>query len=118
MKDKKPLQEMLRETWMNALGVLHTAEGELSRVAARWIDLLGKPKEGAQQWAQDLQQRMRRNREVFEQKVEEGVRTAAERVRVPLVHEVSVLRARVEKLSERIDQEAARRRERRAQRGQ
>ena len=109
-RGEKKLSELLRETWMGALGVLSSAEHEIARATSRLVEILGRPKEEAQHLAQELQGRVRRNRAELERRVEEGVRVAAERLRSPLASEIAALRGRVEKLSVRLEEELRRRR--------
>jgi len=112
VKDKKPLQDALRETWMSALGVLSSAESELLRVTSRLTEMLGHPAEEAQHLAQELQIRVRKNRALLERRVEESVRLVAERMRLPLAGEIADLRARLERASARLEEQLERRRRR------
>ena len=112
MKDKKPLGELLRETWLNAMGLVSSAEAEASRVTSRLVEILGRPKEEAQHLAQELQTRVRKNREELDRRVHEAVKTASDRLRNPLANEVAQLRQRIEQLNDRIEEAARRRRER------
>ena len=112
MKDKKPLSELLRETWLNAMGIVSSAEAEVSRATSRLVEILGRPKEEAQHFAQELQARVRKNREELDKRVQEAVKTASDKLRNPLANEVAQLRQRIEQLNDRIDEAARRRRER------
>jgi polyhydroxyalkanoate synthesis regulator phasin len=112
MKDKKPLGELLRETWLNAMGLVSSAEAELSRATSRLAEILGRPKEEAQHLAQELQARVRRNREELDRRVHDAVHTVSEKLSHPLANEVAQLRQRIEQLNARLDEAARRRRER------
>jgi polyhydroxyalkanoate synthesis regulator phasin len=109
LKDKRALSDVLRETWMSALGVLSSAESEVSRLTARIVEILGRPREEAQHLAHELQSHIRGNRAALERRVEEAVRSAADRLLGSLASEVAQLRRRVEELQGRIDEQARRR---------
>ena len=112
MKDKKPLGELLRETWLNAMGIVPRAEAEVSKATAQLAEMFGRRKEEAQHLAQELQNRVRKNREELESRVQEAVKNASDRLRNPLANEVEKLRQRMEQLNECIEEAARRRRER------
>jgi polyhydroxyalkanoate synthesis regulator phasin len=105
-RDKRALHDILRDTWMSALGVFSSAEAELNRATHRLAEVVGRPKEEAQHLAQELSGRMRKNRAALERKVEESVRSVAERLRGALSGQVAELRARVERLQARIEEHA------------
>src|SRR5690349_18701181 len=111
VSDKRPLSDLLRETWMSVLGVISSAESELGRLAGRWIEIVGHPKEEAQNLVQELQQRMRANRLALERRVEEGVRAATDRLFEPVVADLDRLKARLDVIDSRLA-EARRRKER------
>src|SRR5262245_27756285 len=103
--DKKSLQQTLRETWMSALGVLTSAEGELQRATQRLLDSVGlRDAPGiARTTVGELMARVKRNREVLERRVDEGVKAAVHRIRQPILDELVTLRSRVEQLQQRIE---------------
>src|SRR6185503_18202590 len=81
--ERKTLQQSLRETWMGALGVLSGAEHEVSRAAQRVLESMGLSGEGehtVKDAVHDLVERVRRNRDAFERRVDEGVKAAVARV--------------------------------------
>jgi polyhydroxyalkanoate synthesis regulator phasin len=86
---RRPLQEVLRERWMSALGVLSNPE--------------------AQAFVEEIQRRIQQNRDQIERRVEEGVSGVTDRLRSPLAAEIGELRARVERVAERIEEQLRRR---------
>lgn len=120
--ERKSLQQSIRDTWLGALGVLSDAEAELSRTAQRVLESVGlREGEGAQalgepgreslrETARELVDRVRRNREALERRVDEGVRMAVARVHRPLALELANLRERVEQAQRRLEALAPRRR--------
>ena len=108
---KKTLQQALKETWMSALGAVSGVEGEMHKATSRVIETLGLPRDEAGKLATgELLARVRRNTEVLEQRVDEGVRSAVHRLRQPIVIELAALRARLEKVQRAVDKLAHRRR--------
>ncbi|MSP63531.1 MAG: hypothetical protein EXR72_24945 [Myxococcales bacterium] len=102
---KRPLQKALRETWMHALGVITGAEGEVARAAHRVLEAVGLSTDAeAKGPTRELFARFRRNRALFEQRVDEGVKAAVARVRLPLAQEIALLRGRVEKLQKSVEE--------------
>lgn len=110
---KKSLQQSVRETWMSALGVVTGVEGEVARATGRLLDSLGLPRDEAGHLAAgEIVARIRRNRDELERRVDEGVRSAVGRVRLPIAQEIAALRLRVERLQSKVEELAHRRRKR------
>jgi hypothetical protein len=99
--EKRTLQQSLRETWMGALGVLSGAEG----AAHRLLESVG-----AEAKAAELLARVKRNRELIEQRIDDGVKQAVARVRQPFVQRIADMRGRVERLQHAVDEFARKRR--------
>jgi hypothetical protein len=111
--EKRTLQQSLRETWMHALGAVSGAPGEVAKAAQRMLESLGlKADEAGEREGPigELYARVKRNREALERRVDEGVRSAVQRVRQPIVQEIAQLRGRVERLQRSLE-EFRRRRE-------
>ena len=106
---KRSAEELLRELWLGALGALSTAEGELHRLRER----LREATVGDEGLAADLLTRIRQSGEQLERRVDEGVRAALARATPPLSAEIAALNDRLNRLGQRIDEEARRRAERR-----
>jgi hypothetical protein len=101
--DLRSLQQAAKEAWLSVLGVVTTAESELHKATARLLETLGLPPE-SDNMAAELMARMRKNRDEFERRVDEGVRAAVARLRAPIDKEIASLRARLERISARLDQ--------------
>ncbi len=103
--EKRSLQQSLRETWLHALGVLGGAEQEATRAAQRVLESIGlAPDAEGKTLVGELMQRVRRNREAFERRVDEGVKAAVARVRQPFVQEIASLRGRLEKVQRSVEE--------------
>jgi len=93
-------ENKLQQAWMNLLGVFTTAEHRL-------MESLGLNPENP--LGVELIARMKKNRDEFERRVDEGVKTALSRVRAPIDKELATLKARVEKIQTRIEEQKAKR---------
>lgn len=107
--DRKSLQQALRDTWMSALGVLSGAEAEIAKTAHRLIESVGGEASGA---AKEFVERVKKNREAFEHRVEEGVKAAVARAHKPIAKELQSLRDRIEAVQKRVEELARKRHER------
>ncbi len=101
---KRTLQQSVRETWLSALGVISGAEESAKSAAQRVLESvgLGGSAEG-KTVAGELVARVKRNRELIERRIDEGVKRAVARVRQPFVQEIATLKGRVEKLGRSVE---------------
>ncbi len=91
-------ENKIHQAWMNLLGVFSTAERTL-------MESLGLNPENP--LGVELLARMKKNREEFERRVDEGVKTAVAKVRAPIDKEIAVIKSRVEKIQTRMDKRKA-----------
>jgi hypothetical protein len=98
--DPKSIPQSFRDAWLSVLGVFTSAEAEVHK---RILEAFNLP-EGAHLGA-ELLARMRKNREEFERRVDEGVKTAVAKVRAPIDKELATLKTRMEKLQARIEEQ-------------
>src|SRR5437867_12562027 len=102
---KRTLQQSLREAWMNVLGTVSGVEGEAARALHRVLESVGLASDAeGKSAASELLARVKKNRELFERRVDEGVRSAVQRVRQPILQEIASLRGRVERLQRSIEE--------------
>ena len=97
--EKRTVQETFRHAWLALTGALSSAESEVQK---RLYDALGVPPDA--NLAEELRNRMRRNREELERRVDEGVRAAVAKVRAPIDRELATLRQRLERLQEKVEE--------------
>lgn len=95
-----PENNKLHQAWMSVLGVFTSAEHRL-------METLGLNPDNP--LGVELLARMKKNREEFERRVDEGVKTAVAKVRAPIDKELAMLRSRVEKIGQRIDEQKLKR---------
>jgi hypothetical protein len=103
-KEKRTPLQAVRDAWMALTGVIQSAESEVQR---RFYESLGVPPDG--NLAAELMSRVKKNREEFERRVDEGVKAAVAKVRAPIDKEIASLKERVEKLGARVDAERQKR---------
>ena len=110
--ERRSLQQSLRETWTGARGVISGAEAEATRAAHRALESVGLHVESEAQAVKDalheLVERVRKNREELERRVDEGVKAAMARVHRPLADELRELRGRIEVVQKRVEHLASR----------
>ncbi|MCU1280510.1 MAG: hypothetical protein JWM53_4056 [bacterium] len=99
-KDSKrtPVAAM-RDAWMALTGAIATAETEVQK---RFYETLGVSPEA--NLGAELMARVKKNREEFERRIDEGVKAAVAKVRAPIDKEIASLKERVEKLQAKVDQ--------------
>jgi hypothetical protein len=88
----------MREAWMALTGALTAAESEVQK---RFYESLGLAPDA--NLSAELMSRVKKNREEFERKIDEGVKAAVAKVRAPIDKEIASLKERVEKLQQKVD---------------
>jgi hypothetical protein len=91
-------ENKIHQAWMSVLGVFTSAERSL-------MESLGLNPDNP--LGAELLQRVKKNREDFERRVDEGVKTAVARVRAPIDKEIATIKSRVEKIQSRLDKRKA-----------
>ncbi len=99
-KDPKrtPISAM-RDAWLALTGAVSAAEHEVQK---RFYETLGVSPDA--NLGEELMARVRKNREEFERRIDEGVKAAVARVRAPIDKEIASLKERVEKLQQKVEQ--------------
>ncbi len=100
--DPRTIQQTMREAWLSVLGVFSSAEAEVQKATHKLFEAIGVPEGG--DIREELMARMRKNREEFERRIDEGVKSAVAKVRAPIDKEIATLKSRVEKLQARIEE--------------
>ncbi len=102
--EKKPepknLQQIIREAWMSAMS---SAEAEWQKATTRMMEALGVPEGG--NLRDEIVARVKKQREEFERRVDDGVRTAMQKVRAPIDKELATLKSRVEQIQTKIEEQ-------------
>lgn len=97
------IQQMFKEAWSNALAGVNAAEQEAEKVFARLADVAGFSPEEVRRHAREFGERLTSQRKDLERAIDDAVRRAASRFRVPTREEIDALRKRVEDVSARVE---------------
>ena len=91
-------ENRLKSAWLSVLGAITSAEHRL-------MEQLGLNPDNP--LGVELLARMKKNREEFERRIDEGVKTAVARVRAPIDKEIATIKSRVEKIQSKLDKRKA-----------
>jgi poly(hydroxyalkanoate) granule-associated protein len=101
--DRRPVVEALERMWAQAVTAMSSVEDEAARVVQRAQTVAGWSQDEVRRQMSDLAERLAAQRRELEQGLEERVRGALQRLRVPKREEVQALTARVERVAERLE---------------
>ena len=101
-REKRPLAETFERLWGQALLAVSTAEEEAGRVVQRVTGAAGWSPDEVRRHARELTERLVSQRRDLERNVEEGVRRALGRMKLPRREELQEVSVRLERVAERI----------------
>ncbi|MCI0670345.1 MAG: phasin family protein [Myxococcaceae bacterium] len=102
-KDRKSPGEVFERLWGQALLAVSAAEEEATRAVQRAAELAGSSQEEVRRQVREFSDRLAGHRKDLERNVEEGVRTALARLRLPRRDELQELHGRLDRLSQRLE---------------
>lgn len=102
-RERRQIPEAFEKVWSQALLAMSTAEEEASRVMSRVADLSGWSQEEVRRHLREFSERLLAQRRDLERNVEEGVRRALLRLRVPRREELAALSSRLDDLGKRVE---------------
>ena len=97
------IQELFKEAWSQALAGVNAAEQEAEKVFARLADAAGFTTDDVKRHAREFGERLTSQRRELEKGIDEAVRKAASRFRVPSQADIEALRKRLDAIDERVD---------------
>lgn len=100
---ERQLQEMFKEAWSQALVGINTAEQEAEKVLQRIADAAGFSPEDVKRHAREFGERLGAQRKEIERSIDDAVRKATVRFKLPTREEIDGLRQRVDAISARLD---------------
>ncbi len=103
LKDKRPVVEALERMWAQAVTAVSSVEDEAARVVQRAQTVAGWSQDEVRRQMAELAERLAAQRKELEQGLEERVRGALQRLRVPRRDEVQELVARLDRVAERLE---------------
>lgn len=97
------IQTLFKEAWSNALAGVNAAEQEAEKVLGRIADVAGFSPEEVRRHAREFGERLANQRREVERAVDDAVRRAANRFRIPSREDLEALQRRVDAVAQRID---------------
>ncbi|MGC3998768.1 MAG: phasin family protein [Anaeromyxobacter sp.] len=97
------IQTMFKEAWSNALAGVNAAEAEAEKVLNRIADAAGFSPEDVRRHAREFGDRLTTQRREVERAIDDAVRKAANRFRIPTREDIETLQKRLDAVAERVD---------------
>jgi polyhydroxyalkanoate synthesis regulator phasin len=97
------IQTLFREAWSNALAGVNAAEQEAEKVLTRIADAAGLSPEDVRRQARELGERLTTQRHEVERAIDEAVRRASNRFRIPSKEDLESLQKRLDSVAQRVD---------------
>ncbi len=97
------MQERFKEAWSYALAGVNAAEEEAARIIQRLADAAGFSPEDVRRQAREFGERLVNQRRELERTIDDAVRRATNRFRVPTKEELEALQKRLEIIAERVE---------------
>ncbi len=97
------IQTLFKEAWSNALAGVNAAEQEAEKVLTRIADAAGFSPEEVRRQAREFGERLVNQRREVERAVDDAVRRAANRFRIPSREDIEALQRRVDAVAQRVD---------------
>jgi polyhydroxyalkanoate synthesis regulator phasin len=101
------IQERFKEAWSHALSGINSAEQEAEKIFNRLADAAGFSPEEVRRHAREFGDRLQTQRKDLEKAIDDGVKKAASRLRVPTKGDIESIEKRLDAISARIDAMAA-----------
>ncbi len=100
---ERQLQEMFKEAWSQALVGINTAEQEAEKVIGKIADAAGFTPDDVRRHAREFGERLQSQRKEIERTIDDAVKRAASRFKLPSRDELDGLRQRVDAIAARVD---------------
>ena len=97
------IQEMFKEAWSQALAGVNAAEQEAEKVFSKLADAAGFSTDDVKRHAREFGERLTTQRRELEKAIDDGVRRAASRFRIPTREDIEALQKRLDVVTERLD---------------
>ncbi len=102
-KEGQNVSAWFRDAWGQALAAVSSAEEEAQKLLHKAGGMVGWNPDEVVRQARDFGDRLNRQRKELEKTVEDRVKKAVGKLKVPRREDLDAIRARIEKLSSRID---------------
>ena len=97
------IQDLFKEAWSQALAGVNAAEQEAEKVFARLADAAGFTADDVKRHAREFGERLTSQRREIEKGIDDAVRRAANRFRIPSREDIDALQKRLDAIGERVD---------------
>ena len=97
------VREMFKEAWSQALAGVNAAEAEAEKVLNKLADAAGFSTDDVKRHAREFGERLTAQRREVEKAIDEAVRSAANRFRIPTKDDIAALQKRLDAVTERVD---------------
>jgi polyhydroxyalkanoate synthesis regulator phasin len=108
-KEKRPLTDVVERMWAQALVAVSSVEEEAAQVVQRLQAVAGWSQDEVRRQVAEVSERLTSQRLTLEKGIEEGVRRAVARLRVPRRDQIQALQARLDRVAARLDRLGERR---------
>jgi len=97
------IEEMFKEAWSSALAGVNAAEQEAEKVLGKLADAAGFSPEDVRRHAREFGERLTSQRRELEKAIDDAVRRAANRFRIPTQTDIEALQKRVDAVAQRVE---------------
>jgi len=97
------IEEMFKEAWSSALAGVNAAEQEAEKVIGKLADAAGFSPEDVRRHAREFGERLTSQRRELEKAIDDAVRRAANRFRIPTQTDIEALQKRVDAVAQRVE---------------
>ncbi len=97
------IQELFKEAWSHAVAGYAAAEQEAEKVLTRLADAAGLSPDDVRRHAREFGERLTLQRRELERNIDEAVRRAASRFRIPTKEEIAALEKRLDAIAQKIE---------------
>jgi polyhydroxyalkanoate synthesis regulator phasin len=98
------IQDLFKEAWTQALAGVNAAEQEAEKVFVKLADAAGFSADDVKRHAREFGERLASQRREIEKGIDDAVRRAAGRFRIPSREDLDALQKRVDAVAERVEQ--------------
>ena len=102
-RDRRTVSEFFHQVWGHALVTVSGAEDEVSKLLSRVQEVAGWNQDEGRRQLRDFTDRLIHQRREFERRVEETIRVAVSRLKVPRREEIAQLNSRLDTLTRRVE---------------
>jgi polyhydroxyalkanoate synthesis regulator phasin len=108
-KERRTLTDAVERMWSQALVAVSSVEEEAAQVVQRLQAVAGWSQDEVRRQVAEVSERLTAQRQALEKGLEDGVRRAVSRLRVPRRDQIQALQARLDTVAARLERLAQRR---------